>query len=74
MPASTHIGAAEFRPLARATAAHSTATLNDTSSARFNHSTGVNALLGAPLVGRTAACAAASAIDQPRQRRASSPP
>ena len=31
-------GAADFRPLARATAAHSTATLNDTSSARFNHS------------------------------------
>ena len=31
-------GAPDFRPLARATAAHSTATLNDTSSARFNHS------------------------------------
>ncbi len=31
-------GAAEFRPLARATAAHSTATLNDTSSARFSYS------------------------------------
>ncbi|TIW85858.1 MAG: heparinase, partial [Mesorhizobium sp.] len=29
-------GAAEFRPLARATAAHSTATINDTSSARFS--------------------------------------
>ncbi|MBN9071891.1 MAG: heparinase II/III family protein [Rhizobiales bacterium] len=29
-------GSADFRPLARATAAHSTATLNDTSSARFN--------------------------------------
>jgi uncharacterized heparinase superfamily protein len=44
-------GAVEFRPLARATAAHSTATLNDTSSARFNTSHGVNALLGAPLTG-----------------------
>jgi uncharacterized heparinase superfamily protein len=44
-------GDPEFRPLARATAAHSTATLNDTSSARFNVSPGVNALLGAPLVG-----------------------
>jgi uncharacterized heparinase superfamily protein len=43
-------GAPDFRPLARATAAHSTATLNDTSSARFNNSTGVNALIGAPLV------------------------
>ena len=44
-------GAAEFRPLARATAAHSTATLNDTSSARFSHSLRVNDLLGAPLIG-----------------------
>ena len=44
-------GAPEFRPLARATAAHSTATLNDTSSARFNSSNGVNLLLGAPLTG-----------------------
>jgi uncharacterized heparinase superfamily protein len=44
-------GAADFRPLARATAAHSTATLNDTSSARFNTSPGVGNLLGAPLVG-----------------------
>lgn len=42
-------GAFEFRPLARATAAHSTAVVNDTSSARFNTSQGVNALLGAPL-------------------------
>jgi uncharacterized heparinase superfamily protein len=42
-------GTFEFRPLARATAAHSTATINDTSSARFNTSHGVNALLGAPL-------------------------
>jgi len=44
-------GAPEFRPLARTTAAHSTATLNDSSSARFNVSAGVNVLVGAPLVG-----------------------
>lgn len=44
-------GAAEFRPLARATAAHSTATLNDTSSARFSHSTRFGDLLGTSLVG-----------------------
>src|SRR5690606_30293033 len=44
-------GAAEFRPLARATAAHSTATINDTSSARFSHSPRVGGLIGAPLTG-----------------------
>jgi uncharacterized heparinase superfamily protein len=44
-------GAAEFRPLARATAAHSTATLNDTSSARFSHTPRLSDLLGTPLVG-----------------------
>ena len=44
-------GAADFRPLARATAAHSTATLNDTSSARFNHPLKVNDTAGAPLIG-----------------------
>ena len=44
-------GATDFRPLARATAAHSTATLNDTSSARFNHSLKVNDLAGPPLIG-----------------------
>ena len=44
-------GAADFRPLARATAAHSTATLNDTSSARFNHSIRVNDLVSPPLIG-----------------------
>ncbi len=43
-------GAEDFRPLARATAAHSTATLNDTSSARFSHSGRLNELLGAPLI------------------------
>ncbi|HEY4193626.1 MAG TPA: heparinase II/III family protein [Mesorhizobium sp.] len=44
-------GAAEFRPLARATAAHSTATLNDTSSARFSYSARVSDVLGSPLTG-----------------------
>ncbi|PSJ61991.1 heparinase II/III family protein [Pseudaminobacter soli (ex Li et al. 2025)] len=43
-------GAEEFRPLSRATAAHSTAALNDTSSARFSHSPRVNDLLGSPLI------------------------
>jgi uncharacterized heparinase superfamily protein len=44
-------GDPEFRPLARATAAHSTATLNDTSSARFSHSPRISNLVGSPLVG-----------------------
>jgi uncharacterized heparinase superfamily protein len=44
-------GDPEFRPLARATAAHSTATLNDTSSARFSHSARLSGLVGAPLIG-----------------------
>ena len=44
MPASTHSARRISGRSARATAAHSTATLNDTSSARFNNSTGVNAL------------------------------
>ena len=44
-------GADDFRPLARATAAHSTATVNDTSSARFNLSQQLNEFLGTPLVG-----------------------
>jgi uncharacterized heparinase superfamily protein len=43
-------GIEDFRPLARATAAHSTATLNDTSSARFAHSARVSGLLRTPLV------------------------
>lgn len=43
-------GAEDFRPLARATAAHSTASINDTSSARFSHSPRFS-LLGAPLIG-----------------------
>lgn len=44
-------GAEEFRPLGRATAAHSTASINDTSSARFNHSPRLAAVIGAALVG-----------------------
>lgn len=43
-------GAEDFRPLARATAAHSTATINDTSQARFNLPTRFNGLVGTPLV------------------------
>lgn len=43
-------GAEDFRPLSRSTAAHSTATLNDTSSARFALSHSVSALIGTPLV------------------------
>jgi uncharacterized heparinase superfamily protein len=43
-------GIAELRPLARATAAHSTVTINDTSSASFSHSQRVSGLLGSPLV------------------------
>jgi uncharacterized heparinase superfamily protein len=44
-------GAVDVRPLGRATAAHSTLTLNDTSQARFNHSERVRAYLGTPLIG-----------------------
>ncbi len=44
-------GHPEFRPLARATAAHSTATLNDSSSARFALGHGLGDLVGSPLVG-----------------------
>ncbi|MCO5071596.1 MAG: heparinase II/III family protein [Rhizobiaceae bacterium] len=40
----------DFRPLARATAAHSTATINDTSSARFALQPGMARWLGTPLV------------------------
>lgn len=43
-------GAEDFRPLSRATAAHSTATLNDTSSARFALSSGFGSLIGTPLL------------------------
>ena len=42
--------AEEFRPLARSTAAHSTATLNDTSSARFALPQAFGGLVGTPLI------------------------
>src|SRR5690606_13769566 len=44
-------GAAAFRPLARATAAHTTATVNDTSQARFALPAGWDDWVGTPLVG-----------------------
>lgn len=44
-------GPEDFRPLARATAAHSTATLNDSSSCRFHLSPRMRDLLGTPLIG-----------------------
>ncbi|MCO5056770.1 MAG: heparinase II/III family protein [Rhizobiaceae bacterium] len=40
----------DFRPLSRATAAHTTAVLNDSSSARFAISAGMNGIVGTPLV------------------------
>ncbi len=43
-------GAEAFRPLARATAAHSTATLDDTSQARFALSSGWDDWIGTPLI------------------------
>lgn len=43
-------GPPEYLPLSRATAAHSTATLNDTSSARFANSGWTYDVIGAPLV------------------------
>lgn len=43
-------GAEDFRPLARATAAHSTLTLNDTSMGRFSFPPRVSRVLGWPLV------------------------
>lgn len=42
-------GPLDLRPLARATAAHSTATLNDASQARFVHSKTVQRIAGSPL-------------------------
>jgi len=44
-------GPPDIRPLGRATAAHSTVTLNDTSQARFSHPDRYAALLGRPLLG-----------------------
>lgn len=43
-------GPAEFRPLGRSTAAHSTATINDTSSCRFSHSKGLSSMIGTPII------------------------
>jgi uncharacterized heparinase superfamily protein len=43
-------GPEEFRPLSRATAAHSTATLNDTSSCRFTTSPRLTRLIGASVI------------------------
>ncbi|MGB3901478.1 MAG: heparinase II/III family protein [Mesorhizobium sp.] len=60
-------GAAEFRPLARATAAHSTATLNDTSSARFSYSPRVSDVLGSPLIGGPRAVPCQRIDDKDRQ-------
>ena len=42
-------GPDDYRPLARATAAHSTATIDDTSSARFHAPAALRGLLGSPL-------------------------
>lgn len=57
------LGSPDFRPLARATAAHSTATLNDSSSCRFSASERVTRLLGTPLAGgpKKVACQRADA-------------
>jgi uncharacterized heparinase superfamily protein len=43
-------GEPDVRPLGRATAAHSTLTLNDTSQARFNHASRLKGFLGTPLL------------------------
>ncbi|MDT6939476.1 heparinase II/III family protein [Brucella pseudogrignonensis] len=43
-------GPPEFRPLGRSTAAHSTATINDTSSCRFSNNTGLSSMIGTPIV------------------------
>ncbi|QDY99936.1 heparinase [Nitratireductor mangrovi] len=43
-------GPEDFRPLSRATAAHSTATLNDTSSCRFSASPRLKGLIGAAVI------------------------
>ncbi len=45
-----NFGAEDFRPLARATAAHSTAVLNDSSSARFALNGWAYEMIGSPLV------------------------
>lgn len=43
-------GPAEFRPLGRSTAAHTTATINDTSSCRFSLNSGLSRMLGTPII------------------------
>ncbi len=43
-------GPPEFRQLGRSTAAHSTATINDTSSCRFSHQSGLSGMIGTPIV------------------------
>lgn len=43
-------GPAEFRPLGRTTAAHSTATFNDTSSCRFSLNSNLSTMLGTPII------------------------
>ena len=65
-------GAPDFRPLARATAAHSTATLNDTSSARFNSLDRRQRAARRAAGGRPEACALRAPATQGR-RKASSP-
>lgn len=39
-----------FRPMARSTAAHSTATINDTSSCRFGGRSGLSSMVGSPII------------------------
>ncbi len=43
-------GPPEFRPLGRSTAAHSTATINDTSSCRFSLNSGLSNMIGTPII------------------------
>jgi len=43
-------GPPEFRPLGRSTAAHSTATINDTSSCRFSSNAGLSNMIGTPII------------------------
>lgn len=45
-----HHGPAEFRTFGRSTAAHSTATINDTSSCRFSVKSGLSHWIGSPIV------------------------
>ncbi len=45
-----NFGPSDYRPLARATAAHSTATVNDTSSCRFTTSGWIREQIGSPIL------------------------